>query len=65
MVTRPFATKAGFHRSEWLKGAVEREDVGPEAMALLADKRDTITHVCVWSEKEQAFVTTIRGKRDL
>lgn len=65
MVTRPFATKPGFHRSEWLKGEVDREDVGAEALALLADKRDTITLVCVWSQREQAFVTSIRGKADV
>jgi hypothetical protein len=65
MVTRPFATKKGFHRSEWLKGEVDREDVGPEAIALIEDTRDTITFVCVYSVREQAFVTSIRGKGDL
>lgn len=65
MVTRPYATKAGFHRSEWLKGAVEAEDVGSEALALLKDTRDTITLVCVYSEREQVFITSIRGEQDL
>lgn len=64
-VSRPHSRKKGFHRSEWLKGAVENEDVGPEALALIEDKRDTITHVAVWSEREQSFITVIRGKGDL
>lgn len=64
-VSRPSTKKAGFHRSEWLKGSVEHEDVGPEAKALLDDPRDTIEHVAVWSEREQSFVTVIRGERDL
>lgn len=65
MVTRPFTKKVGFYRSEWLKGEVDREDVGSEALALLDDPRDTITAVYVWSEREQAFVTTIRGPKDV
>ena len=65
MVTRPFAKKVNFFRSEWLAGEVYREDVGSEALALIDDPRDTITAVYVWSEREQAFVTTIRGPRDV
>ena len=65
MVTRPFATKPGFHRSEWLRGDVEREDVGSEALALIDDPRDSISAVYVWSQREQAFVTAIRGPRDV
>jgi hypothetical protein len=64
-VSRPFATKPGFYRSEWLKGTVDRGDVGEEALALLTDPRDTIVNVAIWSEREQAFVTLIRGERDL
>jgi len=64
-VSRPFAKKKGFHRSEWLKGTVEHEEVGNEAIALIEDPRDTIEHVAVWSEREQAFVTVIRGRKDL
>lgn len=64
-VTRPFTTKAGFFRTEWLPGIVESEDVGDEALALLSDPRDTIVSVGVWSEREQQFVTTIRGERNL
>jgi hypothetical protein len=65
-VSRPHnKKKKGFHRSEWLKGSVEHEDVGPEALALLQDPRDTIEHVGVYSEREQCFVTVIRGERDL
>jgi hypothetical protein len=64
-VSRPHSRKKGFHRSEWLKGSVDHEDVGSEAIALLDDPRDTIAHVAVWSEREQAFVTVIRGQGDL
>jgi hypothetical protein len=64
-VSRPFAKKQGFHRSEWLKGNVDYEDVGAEALALIQDPRDTIEHVGVWSEREQCFVTIIRGEGDL
>ena len=64
-VVRPHPKKKGFYRSEWLKGSTEREDVGPEAMALLTDPRDTVIQVAVWSEREACFVTVIRGERDL
>ncbi len=64
-IVRPHPKKVGFFRSEWLKGAMEREDVGPDALALLEDYRDTIVQVAVWSERESCFVTIIRGKRNL
>lgn len=65
-VSRPAVKKPKeFHRNEWLRGTVEREDVGPEAIALINDPRDTIEHVAVWSQSEQCFVTVIRGERDL
>ncbi len=51
--------------SEWLKGEVESDDVGPEALALLTDPRDTIDHIAVYSDREQQFVTLIRGEKDL
>lgn len=60
LVSRPFATKPGFHRSEWLPGQVDGADVEDEAQALLADPRDTINYVSVWSEREQQFVTGFR-----
>lgn len=55
-VTRPFATKPGFARGEWLKGTVEAEEAEAEAQALLTDPRDRITAVHLWSEREQQFV---------
>ena len=65
-VVRPHPRKkAGFFRSEWLQGSMERDDVGSEAIALLQDPRDTIIQVAVWSERESCFVTVIRGERDL
>ncbi len=63
-VVRP-GKKPGFYKSEWLKGSTEREDVGPEALALLTDPRDTVLQVAVWSEREACFVTVIRGEKDL
>jgi hypothetical protein len=65
VVTRPFATKPGFYRSEWLKGTVEPEDIASEALALLNDPRDTINAVFVWSVREEAYVTTIKDKGDV
>lgn len=56
IVTRPFVTKKGFYRSEWLSGSIEREDVESDARALLTDPRDTITSVYVWSEGEDCFI---------
>lgn len=59
-VCRPFATKKGFYRTEWLPGVVQGEDLAGEAHALLADPRDTILTVDVWSEREQKFIHTFR-----
>ncbi len=56
MVTRPFATKTGFFRSEWLSGETCKDEVESEALAILADKRDTVTSVSVWSVREECFV---------
>lgn len=55
VVHRP-DTKAKVHRTEWVKGEMEGDDVESEALALLADPRDTITSVDVWSVSEQIFV---------
>lgn len=61
MVTRPFVTKPGFTRGEWLKGApLPPEDAYSEALSLLGDPRDTIAAVHVWSVGEQQFVMTYR-----
>jgi hypothetical protein len=59
-VTRPFATKPGFFRSEWLVGEVHRDDVPDESQALLDDPRDTIISVSVWSVREECFVGGFR-----
>ena len=56
VLTRPFATKPGFYRSDWLAGDVDGPDVEDEARALLEDPRDTITGVSVWSCREEQFV---------
>lgn len=60
MVVRPFVTKPGFSRGEWLKGEVESGDAAEEARALLLDGRDTICTVHLWSEKEGQFVMAWR-----
>jgi len=51
--------------SEWLKSEVSTEDVGEEAMSLLSDPRDNVTHVAVWSQKENQFVAGIKSEKDL
>jgi hypothetical protein len=53
MAQRP-AKKVGFYMCEWL-GTSDRDDVESEALALLADPRDTICYVGVWSVSEQCF----------
>lgn len=58
-LTRP-AKKPGFFKSEWLKGETGYDDVIDEAQALLADSRDTITSIGVWSLKEGCFVYGFR-----
>ena len=55
-VVRPHIRKKGHMSSEFLGGLVESTDVEAETRALLADPRDTISSVWVWSEKEQMFV---------
>lgn len=60
-VTREYASKKGFYRTEWLSGTVEADEVEDEAMALLTDPRDRISAVSVWSEREQQYVMSYRG----
>ena len=55
VVTRP-AKKPGFYQTEWLTGATDRDNVESEARALLADPRDTVTRVDLWSLREDCFV---------
>jgi hypothetical protein len=49
VIMRPMTAKAGFYRNTLLRGESEAEDVEDEARALLADPRDTIVLVSVWS----------------
>jgi len=53
---RPFTTKRGFYRSEWLKGESSRDEVADEAIAILTDPRDTVVSINVWSVTEQQFI---------
>lgn len=59
VVTRP-GKKPGHIATEWLKGTVDSDDVVNDATALLADRRDDITHVAVWSVREEQFVHSFR-----
>ncbi len=61
LVTRPHRSKAGFFTSEWLSGLTQKDDVTSEALAILADKRDTVSSVSVWSEYEECFVGSYRN----
>ena len=56
VIDRPYKTKVGFYRSEWMKTEMEGEEVPEEAIMLLEDPRDTIVSVSVWSVREQQFV---------
>lgn len=53
--------KPGTWGSETLPGEIDADDVFTEAMALLADKRDNIVRVHVWSVREECYVHTYRG----
>lgn len=53
---RPFATKPGFFRSEWLSGVTDSDDVADEALGYLTDPRDNVVSVFVWSQAENQFV---------
>lgn len=55
VLTRP-GKGAGFHTTEWLRTESDVDEVESEARAFLADPRDTITSVDVWSDSEQLFV---------
>lgn len=61
VATRRTTVRREPYRTDWLTGAVEREDLSAEALALLTDPRDTIVAVDVWSVTEQQFVHTYRG----
>ena len=42
--------------SQWLPGTVELDEAQAEALALLADPRDSITGVYLWSNRWNQFV---------
>jgi len=57
VVCRPHPRKKGTSTSEVLAGSTQHgADIAEEAQALLADPRDTIVAVSVWSESEECFV---------
>lgn len=58
-VKRPAKRKYPF-TLETLSGTVDGPDVEDEAKALLADKRDSIVAVFVWSATEQQHIITYR-----
>jgi len=55
-ITRAPKRAGGRPSSEWIPGFVERDDADAEARALLADPRDTITGVYLWSNRHNQFV---------
>lgn len=55
MIVRPHPRKPEFFTSEWLKGETMHADAADEALALLADPRDTISSVWLWDTKLQQF----------
>ena len=57
-VTRP--GMRGRVASDWLAGHVDSDDIEAEALALLADARDTILAVDAWSIHEGQFVMTFK-----
>jgi hypothetical protein len=60
VLTRP-GKKAETHTLKWVQACCESgQDAEDEARALLADPRDTIVNVHVWSETEQQFVCGYR-----
>ncbi len=52
--------RRGTHTYEWLPGEVMKADLEDEARALLADTRDRITNVDVWSVTEETFVGSFK-----
>ena len=56
LVTRETPTRKLKQRAEWLTGEIDKNDVADEARALLADPRDTIRSINVWSVREDSFV---------
>ena len=58
VVDRESIPKKSHHigTSQWLSGDTNRDDVESEALALLADPRDTIRSVHVWSVREEQFI---------
>lgn len=63
-VERPFKTKPGFYRTEWLPGEVDSADVEEEVTSLLTDPRDSIVSIGLYSVREGQFVTLVR-RQDL
>ncbi len=56
-ITRPAKKPGPPLTSEWLPGEKsDRDEVEAEARALLADKKDSICSVHVWSVREEQFV---------
>jgi hypothetical protein len=59
-VERPSKKNPDQWQSSSLPGHIDADDVLTEAMALLADTRDNIVRVHVWSVREEQFVMTYR-----
>ena len=60
VVCRP-AKRTGYAKSEALSGEIAHgAEAQEEAQALLADSRDTIEQIAMWSVSEECFVGTYR-----
>jgi hypothetical protein len=51
----------GEFSSHWLKTEIKKgPDVETQARAMLANRRDTVVSVCVWSRREEQFVWSVK-----
>lgn len=59
-ITRPLPTKQGSFGQQWLSALEAGPEAESQALAFLADPRDTITGVDIWSDREECFVMSYK-----
>jgi len=65
-LTRAFVGRPGFHTTQWLPRAFSDDQIENVAIRILsANPHRPVEGIGVWSEREQLFVTEIRGGQDL
>lgn len=64
-LSRPALGKPGFFTTQWLPRAFPSDEVSDKAIRILANAYGRVVSIGVWSEREQLFVTEIRGGQDL